>query len=106
MPASSPVHSSLQSFLKTPALSRLPRRLLVAVSGGADSVALLRAAAAVAPALGWDVEALHCDHGLRPASKSEARFVDALCGELGLTLYSYRGGLKRAAGLEERARQW
>ena len=101
-----PVRASLKSFLQQPALKRGPQRLLVAVSGGADSVALLRAAAAEAPGLGWQVEALHCDHGLRPASKAEARFVDALCQRLDLTLYAYQGGLKRGPNLEERARLW
>jgi tRNA(Ile)-lysidine synthetase-like protein len=98
--------SSLQALLGLPALRRVPRSVLVAVSGGADSVALLRAAAALGPQLGWQVEALHCDHGLRAAAKADARFVDDLCGRLGLTLYAYQGKLKKGPGMEERARAW
>jgi tRNA(Ile)-lysidine synthase len=76
----------------------------VAVSGGADSVALLRAAHAVAPEA---TLALHCDHGLRAAaSTSDAQFVEELCQRLGVSLFHYRTKLGKGPGLEERARNW
>jgi tRNA(Ile)-lysidine synthetase-like protein len=76
----------------------------VAVSGGADSVALLRAAQAVAPSA---VMALHCDHGLRgAASTADAQFVEDLCQRLGVSLFHYRAKLGQGPGLEERARNW
>jgi len=97
----------LAGFLSQAALKRAPRRLIVAVSGGADSVALLRAAHAAAPDLGWRVYALHCDHGLRGrASRSDAAFVRKLCGSLGIPLNVQTAALKRGAGVEERARVW
>jgi tRNA(Ile)-lysidine synthase len=67
----------------------LPRgsRLLVAVSGGADSTALLAALASVAPESGIALAAAHLDHGLRGAeSAADARHVEALCERLGVTL--------------------
>lgn len=106
MPNVDHVLKTLKAFLQSPALKRVGKRLLVAVSGGADSVALLRAASELGPKLGWEVEALHCDHGLRAQSKAEARFVDALCQKLDVTLYAYAGGLKKGPGMEERARHW
>ncbi|MGH7730305.1 MAG: ATP-binding protein, partial [Candidatus Eiseniibacteriota bacterium] len=42
-------------------------RLLVAVSGGADSVALLLGLHALAPELGLGLHAAHLNHGLRGA---------------------------------------
>lgn len=51
-------------------------RLLVAVSGGGDSLALLLLAHA---ALGDRVEAATVDHGLRPAARAEAAFVAGVC---------------------------
>jgi tRNA(Ile)-lysidine synthase len=56
-----------------------PGRLGVAVSGGADSLALLLLARAAFPG---EVEAATVDHGLRPESAAEAAFVARLCGGL------------------------
>jgi tRNA(Ile)-lysidine synthase len=100
------VFRTLRQFLRLPALKPAKKRLLVAVSGGADSVALLRAVTELGPALGWQVDVLHCDHGLRAQSGAEARFVDALCHKLDVSLYAYKAKLKKGAGLEERARHW
>lgn len=51
---------------------------LVAVSGGADSVALLMACREVGPALGVKPIVAHFDHGLRPVSAADAGWVQAL----------------------------
>ncbi|MEO5492402.1 MAG: tRNA lysidine(34) synthetase TilS [Sphingomonas sp.] len=56
-------------------------RLLVAVSGGPDSVALLLLAHA---ALGDRCGAATVDHGLRPESPSEAAWVAELCAARGI----------------------
>src|SRR5215203_5580154 len=56
-------------------------RPLVLVSGGPDSVALLR----VILALGGEPAVLHVDHGLRgEGSQEDAEFVRGLCEGLGL----------------------
>lgn len=60
-------------------------RVCVAVSGGADSTALLRALLARRDALGIVLSMLHVDHGLRgEASARDAAFVTALAREFGL----------------------
>jgi tRNA(Ile)-lysidine synthetase-like protein len=98
---------AIDAFLRLPALKRTPRRLLVALSGGADSVALLRASVAAAPQLGWAVEALHCDHGLRGrASKADAAFARDLCARFKVPLHGFSAALGPGSGLEERARIW
>jgi tRNA(Ile)-lysidine synthase len=81
-------------------------RLLVAVSGGPDSVALLALLADWARQPGRP--ALHAatvDHGLRAASGEEAEGVAGLCERLGV---AHRilpwDGLKPCTGLQERAR--
>lgn len=62
-----------------------PLRLLAAVSGGADSVAMLHLLAG----LGHDVTAIHCNFHLRgEESGRDARFVDHLCQRLGVRLIS------------------
>jgi tRNA(Ile)-lysidine synthase len=58
--------------------------VLVAVSGGADSVALLAILAALAPAWRLTLHVLHVDHGLRRDSGDDAGFVRALGARLGV----------------------
>jgi tRNA(Ile)-lysidine synthase len=58
--------------------------VLVAVSGGADSVALLAILAALAPAWRLSLHVLHIDHGLRQDSGGDAGFVRALGARLGV----------------------
>ncbi|WP_422931579.1 tRNA lysidine(34) synthetase TilS [Singulisphaera sp. PoT] len=59
------------------------RTWVVAVSGGSDSVALLRLLHASAPALGLNLTAAHLNHGVRAeAARHDAEFVAALCRSL------------------------
>jgi tRNA(Ile)-lysidine synthase len=58
----------------------------VAVSGGADSLALLHALRTLAGPRGWRLGVLTVDHGLRPASAQDAAFVAAEADRLGLPL--------------------
>jgi tRNA(Ile)-lysidine synthase len=60
------------------------RRVLVACSGGADSLALAAATAFVAPRLGCPAGLVTVDHGLQPGSAERAAAVAALGAELGL----------------------
>ena len=58
--------------------------VLVACSGGADSLALAAAAAFVAPRLDLRAGGVTVDHGLQPGSAERAASVAALLGKLGL----------------------
>jgi len=70
---------------------RAGMRVAVAVSGGADSVGLLRTLHAVAPEIGLVLAVVHVHHGIRGGEADEdARFVEALAQGLGLDLYSHR----------------
>lgn len=72
-------------------LLRAGMRVAVGVSGGADSVALLRALAARAGELGIVVHAAHLHHGLRGAEADGDRdFARALAGELGVAWHEAR----------------
>lgn len=53
-------------------------RVVVAVSGGADSVALLHLLKRLAPAMELRLTAAHLDHGLRQESGADAAFVESL----------------------------
>jgi tRNA(Ile)-lysidine synthase len=58
--------------------------VLVAVSGGADSVALLHLLLALAPSWRLALHVLHVDHGLRADSGRDAALVRALGARLGV----------------------
>jgi tRNA(Ile)-lysidine synthase len=81
--------------------------LLLAVSGGPDSIALLVLAARwrAARKRGPELLAITVDHGLRPDSAREARAVKRLAARLGVKHRTLRwNGPKPAAGLQEAAR--
>ena len=59
-------------------------RVLVAISGGPDSTALLHALAKLVPRLGITLAAASIDHGLRPESAGEARQVRQRCQRMGI----------------------
>jgi len=58
--------------------------LILAVSGGPDSMALMHLAIRAVPAHGWRLLVAHLDHGLRDGSAADAQFVAGAASELGL----------------------
>ncbi len=85
-------------------------RLLLALSGGADSTALAVILHVLAPRLGLRLSALSVDHGLRPESGEDAGHVQALCRWLGIPCRVCRRDVAAAAGawgcgLEEAGRR-
>lgn len=71
-----------------------------AVSGGADSSALL----ALAVAAGLDVTAVHVDHGLRPGSAAEAEVVRELAQAWGASFVARSCVVEPGGDVEARAR--
>ena len=82
-------------------------RLLVCLSGGADSVSLLLCL----KDLGYDVCACHVNHQLRgDESDRDQRFCEDLCSELGIELFTQRIDVKayckqNSLSIEEGARK-
>jgi len=100
------MHDSSTSDLDHKVFSYLRRRhwlkpgdrLGVAVSGGADSVALLRALVELRGELGVVVSAVHFNHTLRgDESEVDQAFVKDLAGQYGLELHDARGDVVRRA---------
>ena len=79
-------------------------RILVAVSGGADSMSLLHVLARLAAKHGFSVVAHGVDHGLRPEASRELDLAAALANSLGVAFE--RSELRVAPGgnLQARAR--
>ncbi|MDQ1697587.1 MAG: tRNA(Ile)-lysidine synthase [Frankiaceae bacterium] len=79
--------------------------VLVAVSGGADSLALAAALAHVAPSAGLRAGAVTVDHGLQEGSAQRAAVVAETCGRLDLDPVAVeRATVGRAGGPEAAAR--
>ncbi len=90
-------------------LLHLPRKksIVVAVSGGPDSTALLWLTARwrASRKAGPDIVAVTIDHGLRAESAREAKAVKRLARDLGITHHTLRwSGAKPKTGLQEAAR--
>jgi len=101
-------------FLKTIAKYQMlsPKdHVLVAVSGGADSVALLYGLLELREAFFLTLSVAHINHNLRgDEAQKDADFVKGLCADLDLPLFSYSADVKteaknRGLSLEEAARQ-
>jgi tRNA(Ile)-lysidine synthase len=108
------VHSLAQnvlSYVRAQDLLRAGDRVGVAVSGGIDSVALLRLLLELRRELGIVVSLVHFNHGLRGAeSEADQKFVAGLAREHGLEFYVDGGDVARLAaeghsGLEAAARE-
>jgi len=82
--------------------------VVVAVSGGPDSVCLLDVLNELKDELGIQLTVAHFDHGLRPdQDEEETRFVESLADSLGLLFVSKKANqdMRRGSGsLEEKAR--
>ncbi|HEX5869295.1 MAG TPA: tRNA lysidine(34) synthetase TilS [Longimicrobium sp.] len=76
--------------------------VLVAVSGGCDSVSLLHLFRFAAEDDGLRVTAAHFDHGMRPGSERDAAWVRGLCGAWGVPLME--GRAETPPRTEEQAR--
>src|SRR5919197_3376497 len=77
-------------------------RVLMMLSGGADSVCLQHVCLVL---LGPEsVRALHVNHGLRPAAAEDERFCAALCERLGVALDVERVTVREQGNLEAMAR--
>jgi len=85
--------------------------LVVSVSGGCDSVALLRLLLVLQPAWRLRLHVLHFNHALRPESEEEEAFVRELAATHSLPVHVRRlpAGWQDAAGaggVQEQSRTW
>lgn len=80
--------------------------IMVAVSGGSDSMALLLLANAWAIKNNVELQAITIDHGLRPEAASEAAFVSSVCAGLDIEHLTLAwDGAKPVLGIQNAARQ-
>jgi tRNA(Ile)-lysidine synthase len=105
------VREKVLRYIRERKLMRAGDRVCVAVSGGADSVALLRVLLELRNELGIVISVAHFNHLLRgEASDTDQAFTSALAREHELEFFTIRGEVqeiaeKRKKGLEETARE-
>ncbi|MDB9520242.1 tRNA lysidine(34) synthetase TilS [Roseofilum reptotaenium CS-1145] len=84
----SDLHAKFQSTLRSrPQLLPPQESLLVAVSGGQDSVCLLKLLLDLQPNWRWHLAVAHCDHQMRPDSATNAQHVSEVTGHWNLSFY-------------------
>lgn len=81
---------AMHGLFPGPAPGAPPQQVVVGVSGGADSVCLLHTLLQVEKAWGLALHVAHIDHGLRPQSAAEGKFVASLAADWGLPLHVTR----------------
>ena len=83
-------------------------KLILCVSGGSDSIALLHLCHQLNRLFRWQLHILHFHHGLREESDEEARFVRDLSQRLNLEFHlrTTRNFQPETSGLQEKARNW
>ncbi|MEM7068213.1 MAG: tRNA lysidine(34) synthetase TilS [Pseudomonadota bacterium] len=80
--------------------------VIVAVSGGSDSLALLHLTSSWAKQTDVELKVVTVDHGLRPEAAAEAAYVAGICEGLYLNHYTLSWeGMKPTSGLSEAARE-
>lgn len=94
MPPLDPFSAKVLAFIERRGLISPGEHVLAAVSGGADSTALLHILHSLHSRIGYSLTVIHFDHRLRgEASTKDRLFVEKLSGELGLAFYSGNGDI-------------
>ena len=102
--------ATLRRFIRRHDLIPDRARVVVGVSGGPDSLALLHALHRLAPERGWQIHAAYLNHGLREEAEAEAHFVAELAAAWDLGCTIERADVQAIArqpgvSIEEAARQ-
>lgn len=80
-------------------------RVLAAVSGGPDSMALVHALALLGNKMGFVVVAHGVDHGLRPEARRELDLAETFCASLGVPFARTKVRVAPGGNLQARARE-
>ncbi len=82
-----PLHAKIHRTIKSRQLFKRNQRLLVAVSGGQDSLCLIKLLLDLQSKWGWDLAIAHCDHRWRCDSQANANHVESLAKTWDISFY-------------------
>jgi tRNA(Ile)-lysidine synthase len=97
-------HAALHRQLRAKALLPKNDAILIAVSGGQDSLALTQLLRDLQPKWGWTLAIGHCDHQWRTDSRANADHVEALAESWGLPCHRVTAEARTTS--EAAARHW
>lgn len=80
-------------------------KIVVGVSGGADSVCLLLLLLEYKKKLPLSLAVVHVNHGIRAEAGEDARYVERLCGELKVPFYLRERDVRSLAAAEKRSEE-
>jgi tRNA(Ile)-lysidine synthase len=93
--------NKIRKYIESNGLIKPGERVIVGVSGGPDSMALLHILKNLAPSLNCEVLAAHLNHGLRVEAGAEEIFVKEKCRAWGIKYYSSRVSVADLAQLQK-----
>ena len=82
-----PLHAKIHQTIRTRHLFDKNHRLLIAVSGGQDSLCLTKLLLDLQPKWGWHLGIAHCDHRWRSDSQANAKHVENLAQSWDVSFY-------------------
>jgi len=82
-----PLHAKIHRTIRSRHLFERNQRLLIAVSGGQDSLCLIKLLLDLQSKWGWDLGIAHCDHRWRSDSQANAHHVENLAKTWGISFY-------------------
>lgn len=80
----------VKEFIEKEKLIRKGDRILLGLSGGADSVCLFCLLLELREELGFELRAVHVHHGIRREAEEDVAFVTALCEKENVPCYVFR----------------
>lgn len=99
-----PLHAKLHRIIRSRQLLERHQRILVAVSGGQDSLCLFKLLYDLQPKWGWHLGIAHCDHRWRFDSQANANYVEHLAKTWETEFYCHTA--EQPLTSEAAARQW
>ncbi|UKO96050.1 tRNA lysidine(34) synthetase TilS [Nostoc sp. UHCC 0870] len=98
------LHAKIHRTIRSRHLFERQQRLLVAVSGGQDSLCLFKLLLELQPKWGWELGIAHCDHCWRDDSQANAHHVETLAKNWGVSFYLATA--TKPVNTEAAARDW
>ncbi|MCJ8280248.1 MAG: tRNA lysidine(34) synthetase TilS [Rivularia sp. ALOHA_DT_140] len=81
------LHANIHRTIRSRNLLQRNQKLLIAVSGGQDSLCLTQLMLDLQPKWNWSLAIAHCDHCWRDDSKENANYVEEMSQKWGIPFY-------------------